>query len=57
MSNLPIKGVPRNLKNSVFSFEYNDLKALKKIVETKNVGIIKMEVERDTNLETIFLKK
>ena len=30
MSNLPIKGVPRNLKNSVFSFEYNDFKALKK---------------------------
>ena len=57
MSNLPIKGVPRNLKNSVFSFEYNDLKALKKIVETKNVGIIKMEVERDEKPRDNFLKK
>ena len=57
MSNLPIKGVPRNLKNSVFSFEYNDFKALKKIVETKNVGIIKMEVERDEKPRDNFLKK
>ena len=57
MSNLPIKGVPRNLKNSVFSFEYNDLKTLKKIVETKNVGIIKMEVERDEKPRDNFLKK
>ena len=33
------------------------MKALKKIVETKNVGIIKMEVERDEKPRDNFLKK
>ena len=57
LKNLPIKGVPKNLKNTVFPFEYNNYKQLKKLVEEKNIGIIKMEVERNDIPINNFLKK
>ncbi len=57
MSNLKIKGVPKNLKNNVYSFEYNDLSKLKKLINTKNIGIIKMEVSRNDESKNSFIKK
>jgi len=50
-------GVPSNLKNTSFSFEYNNFSKLKKLVDSKNIGIIKMEVSRSTQPNINFLKK
>ena len=55
--NVPIKGVPEDLKNSVFPFEYNNLVQLKKIISNHDIGIIKMEVERNDIPINNFLKE
>ena len=55
--NLKTKGVANNLRNTVFSFEYNDLEELKKIIKTKNIGTIFMEVSRSYKPKNNFLKK
>jgi glutamate-1-semialdehyde 2,1-aminomutase len=57
IAGLSPKGVPKNLKNSVFPFNYNDYEELLSIVEKNNIGVIKMEVIR--NFEPIdgFLQK
>ena len=57
MSNVPIKGVPKYLKNSVFPFEYNNFIEIKKIVEKNNIGVIKMEVQRNLEPKNNFLEK
>ena len=57
IQNLSIKGVPKKLSNTVFPFEYNNIKQLKKIIDTKNIGIIKMEVERNEKPKNNFLQK
>ncbi len=49
-------GLPNKLKNTVFPFNYNDLNGLKKIVNSKNIGIIKMEVFRNIHPKNDFLK-
>ena len=53
---LPIKGVPKNLKNTTFPFEYNNFRQLKELVEKKNIGVIKMEVARSTQPKKDFLQ-
>ena len=51
-------GVPSKLKNSTFTFEYNNFQQLKKLVnKNKDIGIIKMEVMRNTPPKNNFLKK
>ena len=57
MKNLNIKGVPKKLKDSVFSFHYGDFETLKKLVNQKNIGTIKMEICRNTEPNLSFLKK
>lgn len=57
MNNLKIGGVPKKLKNTTFSFNYGDFGSLKKIVNSKNIGIIKMEVCRNSQPNISFLKK
>ena len=57
MPNLKIKGVSKNLKNTAFPFAYNDLEALKKLINKKKIGIIKMEVMRNFKPENNFLHK
>ena len=57
MSNLPINGVPKNLKNTVFTFEYNNFEQLKKIVKKNKIGAIKMEVKRTSDPKNNFLNK
>jgi len=51
------KGVPRNLKNSVFPFHYNNYEELVNIVEKNDIGVIKMEVMRNFGPEDNFLQK
>jgi glutamate-1-semialdehyde 2,1-aminomutase len=54
---LEINGVPKSLKNTSIPFLYNDFEGLKKIVNKKNIGIIKMEVMRNEAPKNNFLKK
>ena len=50
-------GVPKNLRNTVFPFEYNDLDALENILKTHEIGVVKMEVMRNKEPEKNFLQK
>ena len=50
-------GVPRNLKDTVFPFHYNNFDELLKIVHQNDIGVIKMEVIRNVGPEDDFLQK
>ena len=50
-------GVPKELINTAFPFEYNNFFELKKLVNQRNIGIIKMEVSRNFGPEKNFLQK
>ncbi len=50
-------GVPKNLKDTVFPFHYNDIDELTKLISTQDIGVIKMEVVRNFGPENDFLKK
>jgi len=50
-------GVPKNLKNTVFPFHYNNIEELEQIVANENIGVIKMEVVRNFGPEDNFLQK
>jgi len=50
-------GVPKNLKNTTYTFNYGDFKSLIKLVKLKKIGIIKMEVCRSTKPNILFLRK
>ena len=50
-------GVPKNLKNTVYPFNYNDFEELLKIVTENEIGVIKMEVVRNFGPENDFLRK
>ena len=54
---LKIQGVPKKLKDTTFSFEYGNIKYLKKLIKRKKIGVIKMEVCRTTKPNIKFLKK
>ena len=54
---LNVEGVPKQLKNTVFAFNYNDFETLKSLCKRKNIGIIKMEVMRNIKPKNNFLKK
>lgn len=51
------KGVPRNLKGSVFPFHYNNFEELETLVRDHDIGVIKMEVSRNKGPENNFLQK
>ena len=57
IKDLEISGVPKKLKNTIFSFEYNNFKQLEQIVNNNNIGVIKMEVERNEVPKNNFLKQ
>ncbi len=50
-------GVPKGLKNTSHPFNYGDFNTLQKLINTKNIGVIKMEVCRNTMPNITFLKK
>ncbi len=49
------KGVPRNLKDTVFTFRYNRIDELIKLVNEHDIGVIKMEVARNEQPKENFL--
>ena len=55
LSGLEPQGVPKSLKGTVFPFEYNDLDYLENLLQTKDIGVIKMEVFRNLHPEKNFL--
>ena len=50
-------GVPRNLKGTVFPFNYNNYAELEALVNAHDIGVIKMEVVRNKGPEDNFLHK
>ena len=57
LSGLNPNGVPKSLKNTVYPFNYNDFEELLSIVDTNDIGVIKMEVVRNFGPEDNFLQK
>jgi glutamate-1-semialdehyde 2,1-aminomutase len=51
------KGVPQNLRGTVFPFNYNNYAELENLVNTLDIGVIKMEVVRNKGPEDNFLHK
>ena len=51
------KGVPKNLKNTVFPFNYNNYNELEALCDNNDIGVIKMEVIRNFGPEDNFLQK
>ena len=50
-------GVPRNLRGTVFPFNYNNFEELMALVNQHDIGVIKMEVSRNRGPEDNFLHK
>lgn len=50
-------GVPKNLKNTVFPFHYNNIEELETLIRNEDIGVIKMEVVRNFGPEDGFLQK
>lgn len=50
-------GVPRNLRGTVFPFNYNNYAELEALVNSQDIGVIKMEVSRNKGPEDDFLGK
>lgn len=50
-------GVPESLKGTIHPFKYNNFEQLKKLINDKDIGVIKMEVERNEPPKDNFLKK
>jgi len=51
------EGVPKNLKDTVYPFTYNDYDQLLNICDNNDIGVIKMEVIRNFGPENNFLQK
>ncbi|WP_308991773.1 aminotransferase class III-fold pyridoxal phosphate-dependent enzyme [Mariniflexile litorale] len=57
LAGLSPAGVPKNLKNTVYPFHYNNFEELLSIVDNNDIGVIKMEVMRNFGPEDNFLQK
>ena len=57
LDGLSPKGVPKNLKDTVYPFNYNNYEELLSIVNNNEIGVIKMEVVRNFGPEDNFLHK
>ena len=51
------KGVPQNLRGTVYPFNYNNYTELEALVSKNDIGVIKMEVMRNQGPEDNFLQK
>lgn len=51
------KGVPRELRGSTFTFNYNNFEELEHLVNQHDIGVIKMEVMRNEGPHGGFLQK
>ncbi|MGJ4733862.1 aminotransferase class III-fold pyridoxal phosphate-dependent enzyme [Leptospira levettii] len=50
-------GVPKSLAGSVFPFHYNQIEELENLVKKESIGVIMMEVSRNTGPSSGFLEK
>ncbi len=57
LKKIPTKGVPENLRNTIFGFNYNDFEKLEYLIKNKKIGIVIMEVVRNIPPKDNFLKK
>jgi|TARA_B100001964_G_scaffold40589_1_gene44493 glutamate-1-semialdehyde aminotransferase len=57
LKNIPVNGVPKELKKNIYTFDFNDFDRIKYLVEKKKVKIIKMEVRRNFEPKNNFLGK
>jgi glutamate-1-semialdehyde 2,1-aminomutase len=58
LSGIDSLGIPKKLRDTIFTFEYNRIDQLKKIIsQNPDIGIIKMEVSRNELPKNNFLKK
>ena len=51
------RGVPKDLKGSVIPFNYNCIEELENIIKNHDLGVIKMEVSRNSEPKNGFLTK
>ena len=51
------KGVPQNLRGSILPFRHNNFSELEALVRDHDIGVIKMEVQRNTPPASGFLEK
>lgn len=51
------RGVPNNLRGTVFTFGYNNYAELAALVESRDIGVIMMEVQRGVEPKDNFLHK
>jgi glutamate-1-semialdehyde 2,1-aminomutase len=51
------KGVPKNLQGTIFPFNYNNYDELEALINSQDIGVIKMEVVRNKGPENDFLHK
>ena len=54
---LNAKGIPKELKNTVFTFEKNNFNQILKLSEKYDLAAIKLEVTRNNNTDINFIKK
>ena len=57
LKGIQTKGVPNNLKGSIFPFEYNKFNQLKDLIDKNKIGVICMEVMRNDYPKNNFLQK
>ena len=58
LSGINPSGVPKSLRNSIFTFDYNNFSQIEKIIKKNpDLGIIKMEVCRNERPTNNFLQK
>ena len=57
LTGLDPKGVPKQLRNTVKTFRYNDINSLKRIIDKNKIAAVKMEVSRTSEPNLIFLKE
>lgn len=50
-------GVPKNLRNTVFPFNYNNFEEFESLINKHDIGVITMEVVRNKQPEDNFLQK
>jgi len=50
-------GVPKNLRGTTLPFNYNDFNGLLSLVDSQDIGVIKMEVSRNIEPQDDFLQR
>ena len=57
LNDLKTIGVHKKLKDTVYTFDYNNIEQLLRLIRTKNIGVVKIEVARNNLPNITFLKE